>query len=157
METLNLEYNSINNLCSNCFTGYYPSKLNRLDLKENDITNIETNSFDGLHSLTELNLVANQMHQNYEDNVLDLKYLKNLNIKSNSLNNLTKIFDNLNNIEILDLNNNYIDNIDKNIFSNNKRIISLQMIGNNLVEFNVDLFKTPYINNLDLSNNNIVG
>ncbi|XP_013165605.1 PREDICTED: leucine-rich repeat-containing protein 70-like [Papilio xuthus] len=111
--------------------------LKNLDLSENHIENITVGTFDTLIDLEELNLFNNYI----KDIPVDLfKYnikLKKLNIGDNLLLWINiGVFDNLEYLTTLVLSNNYISGNywDSDVFRRNINIMNIQFSGNNMTE-----------------------
>ncbi|MDF2850778.1 MAG: small GTP-binding protein [Sphingobacterium multivorum] len=84
--------------------------LEKLDLSENSISEIDDDIFENLENLVELNLSFNNLTY-LPTSIGKLKKLKRLILSGNKINHLPKEFENLVSLEYLDFDNNPIGNV----------------------------------------------
>lgn len=104
---LNLKGNKLENFpipISDCHN------LEKLDLSENSISEIDDDIFENLENLVELNLSFNNLTY-LPTSIGKLKKLKRLILSGNKINHLPKEFENLVSLEYLDFDNNPIGNV----------------------------------------------
>jgi small GTP-binding protein domain len=104
---LNLKGNKLENFpipVSDCHN------LEKLDLSENNISEIDDDVFENLENLVELNLSFNNLTY-LPTSIGKLKKLKRLILSGNKINHLPKEFENLVSLEYLDFDNNPIGNV----------------------------------------------
>ena len=131
--------------------------LRKLEISSKKLT-LNSQSFNGLINLTELDLSSNQIAA-LPDCLFDsCTALKIVNLSYNNIIKLeTPTFKNLVNLEELNLTSNSIKEFDSNVFLCNKELIKLRLNYNEITQLNEDFFKGLYqLTHLDLAYNQIV-
>lgn len=154
LKRLMLNQNRIERLQQSIFHGM--RSLERLDLSLNAIGEIEDGAFDGLDNLLFLELAFNRL-TTLQDTLFDgAPNLISLFISVNVIEDVEFAFNNLTQLENLDLTFNPISYIDPAVFSNVTRLEHLELRGCNLTEINAELFmEQSNLLLLDLSLNNL--
>lgn len=112
--------------------------------------------FIGLENLDELILKENELSNLPEDLFDDLNNLKILDLSSNKLNLTKNIFEKLKNLQELKLGHNYLKNLDNELFKNQNLLNSLELWRNNLKNLTKESFEgLSSLRYLDLSSNYI--
>jgi Leucine-rich repeat (LRR) protein len=138
--TIDLSSKKISSISANTFSNLI-NLTESLILTNNKLTYIDSNTFYGLSSLNSLYLDKNQIRSLSPNAFNGLSKLCLLDLGNNPLNSLTdsSIFDGLNALYDLKLQNCSITNIDQNIFTN--------LLNNPWDSFNVYLYGNPITNN----------
>ncbi|XP_031639841.1 toll-like receptor 7 [Contarinia nasturtii] len=176
LEMLDISYNQ---LISIDWSESNFSQLKELRLQHNNLTNIMSGTFHGMHSLTHLNLSYNQLETLTDDMLNDTKKLQELHLQNNKLYQLpSALFRDLPELMILDLSSNQLSNhyIDSWIFSGSenddemdliseskkekdirlKRLVVLNLANNALTRIESSHFRSlSFLQILDLRNNSI--
>ncbi|CAH2985002.1 unnamed protein product [Chilo suppressalis] len=181
LEVLDLKANNINELELGIFDTL--KKLRHVDLSSNALLGIDMNPyiFDQSTRIQVLDFSRNDMSGS-KDILLDafeelhflnldrcelnkvpkfvtgpnLKTMKHLILSSNKIRSIddTKIFKNLENLEILNLSFNSIESVTDNIFSPLKKLKMINMNNNKLKQIPDTLFRSlPRLGNIDMSHN----
>ncbi|KAL9700263.1 hypothetical protein quinque_003704 [Culex quinquefasciatus] len=138
------------------------TRLEELDLSQNFISSIPSGAFDSLRSLKELHLDDNDI-RHIEGNVFaQNRNLKKLIIKALELAGMALttlpigIFDNLADLEELDLGYNQLKTLDSNIFRNLFSLETLLLAENGIESLSPELFYgLRNLNEIDLSGNEL--
>lgn len=150
---IDLENNLIGKIFTNSFENF--ENLQRLRLNNNYIDEIEAGSFYKLSGLDDLQLAKNRIDKLDSNIFRNLTNLKYLSIKDNRLNKLN-FLNNLAKLKLLNLDNNNIEDIQDNSFEDLKSLDMLALSQNKLT-----LLKPKYFNRIGnlkylyLLNNNI--
>lgn len=154
--TLIASNNRLTEIPAHVFTD--AQQLATIDFSNNAIQHIDALSFEGAISLTTLNLSQNRIDQR-DLKLISIPSLLILDLSLNSLNNLSgEAFSNLPNLMHLNLRQANITRIAMKTFIHQRRLISLDLSGNHLVQLNINLFHPTANNNLrslSLDNNQL--
>jgi len=153
---INLKNNQLCRIDMKTFTNAGLNKLEWLILSNNNLQTIDE-KFANLESLKKIDLSNNQLENLDPQTFRDVKSLRKLNLNNNQLIELNKcLFQNLVYLNKLDLSCNLIEELDHEIFKDLVNLTSINLSNNNLEvldEFTfMDLF---HLNKIDLSNNNL--
>ncbi|XP_071109070.1 immunoglobulin superfamily containing leucine-rich repeat protein-like [Haliotis cracherodii] len=153
LEKLNLSQNYITELQSDAFTGMIFLQI--LDLGFNGIQKVDEYAFRGLENLMTLNLVHNKIASLSENTFEDLFDLRTLILKQNRITSLPQgIFRNLQNLKILDLSYNSLTYLSSKHFTPLRNLKEVHLNSNLVQSFHVDTVSAlSHIPVLDLSNN----
>lgn len=103
--------------------------LVKLDLRNNQIVDIEDQAFNGLHSLNDLLLTDNKLKQLRSDMFLGLKNLTHLRIEHNFVEELpNKVFEHMKRVSKIDLSKNNITDIASDAFRGLTSLTSLYVM-----------------------------
>ncbi|KAG5863925.1 hypothetical protein JTB14_024052 [Gonioctena quinquepunctata] len=180
LDTLMLSHNKLSEIKPGTFDGLHSLKLldlswnflktvnnsfdqlvNLLDLRLNDnlIQRIQGDEFNNLRSLLVLKLDSNHM-TNFSINMGPDNHLRSLLLASNQLSSSSfkaRAFENLTNVENLDLSGNDFKNLTTNFFHGLFRITSLDLSGNRFKNISTGAFTgLPHLMSLNLSDNQLV-
>lgn len=141
LERLNLNNNMITQTDPEWFIRL--KNLIILNLASNNITHLEKSSFKYLFNLERLVLKNNRLAGCLDQTpfLSRLKTLKRLNLASNYISCLPE-FDNFEKLRYLDLSNNLIENITSKTFSNLNRLYVLDLNNNRIKNIHFDAFRT---------------
>ncbi|XP_067658549.1 immunoglobulin superfamily containing leucine-rich repeat protein-like [Haliotis asinina] len=153
LEKLNLSQNYMTELQSDAFTGMIFLQI--LDLGFNGIQNVHENAFRGLENLLTLNLVHNKIASLSENTFEDVHDLRILILKQNRITSLPQgIFRNLQNLEILDLSYNSLTYLSSKHFTPLRNLREVHLNSNLVQSFHMDTVSAlRHIPVLDISNN----
>ncbi|XP_054716428.1 chaoptin-like [Uloborus diversus] len=154
IKELHLDFNFIRSLSARSFKG---TKLERLMLANNRISNIHSDAFAGLETtLTTLDLSFNLMEQ-FPTAVNDLNALLYLSLKSNLLKGLGRgdLHGSRNSLEILDLSGNMLQHVPKNTLKPLTKLMRLSLQDNRIQKVYRDDFEGwgQSLTTLSLANN----
>ena len=155
LENLDLQENQITTIKSNTFQGL--NKLERLKFNHNKITTIQTNAFQGLNNLRNLNLHDNQITTIEPGTFQGLNNLKDLLITNNKITTIEpNAFQGLNNLRNLNLFSNQITTIQTNAFQGLGSLKSLALKNNSITTIQTNAFQgLNKLRNLNLFSNQI--
>ncbi|CAF0881458.1 unnamed protein product [Brachionus calyciflorus] len=139
LKVLLIDSNNMSNLESDVFQDV--PLLNNLNLKDNLIKNLDDNLFDYSRELVSIHLGSNQIEWLHKGIFKNLRKLKYLFINDNRLKFLEHLFDNLELLEFLDVSYNQIDTIQNDTFKNLKQIKKNHIFQNKLSEINSETLK----------------
>ena len=132
-------------------------QLRELDLSDNKLVKIDSDNLAGLESLTHLSLAANQIQTIHSATFRNASQILVLDISDNQLMSLPESLKYLDNLQSLDVGNNYISQVENDSpFSSMSGLWRLQIHGNRIRNISHDVFsnlKTLQI--IDLSRNEI--
>ena len=115
--------------------------LTDLDLSGNDLTSLPKDIFDGLDSLTDLDLSANDLTSLPKDIFDGLTKLEKLELSNNDLTTLPEgIFDGLDSLTNLDLSGNDLTSLPKDIFDGLTKLEKLELSNNDLTTLPEGIF-----------------
>ena len=115
--------------------------LTDLDLSANDLTSLPKDIFDGLDSLTDLDLSGNDLTALPKDIFDGLTKLDKLELNGNDLTTLPEdIFDGLDSLRNLDLSGNDLTSLPKDIFDGLTKLEKLELSNNDLTTLPEDIF-----------------
>lgn len=133
--------------------------VHTLNLQQNNISKIETGSFDILPGLKKLNLSFNHLETLPTGLFNQCQHLEEIDLQNNKLYQLPfDIFAQLTQLIVLNLSNNQLSShyIDSSIFSHLKRLVVLNLANNALTRIDSATFsELNFLQNLDLKNNSI--
>lgn len=148
--TLNLFRNDIVEVNENAFSG--SNYLEKLVLSSNEIRRLKANVFRSLPALTELDLKKNRV----EDLGVVFQNLTQLEILELSFNKIKQLnsstFWGINSLEILDLSNNRIEVIHLDVFETNQNLKAVNLANNKLQSLDLKIFSSTF-KILDVSGN----
>lgn len=140
LHTLTVSQNLLNDLDKNCLDGL--QQLQKLNLSGNRIQIIQRHLFRGVR-LQELDLNNNDISSLPSNTFENLNYLQILDLSDNSIKTIDEYtFYGLNSLRKLFLKNNDIFKIEQNSFARAKQLDSLDLSGNSLQSFSGDIFGT---------------
>lgn len=117
---------------------------------QNEIESVEANTFNECRSLELISLKFNKISFIHEDAFINLENLYKLDLSSNRLNNIGKIFKNLYSLVDLDISSNLIEYLNEETFKNLLNLHALSLAKNNLKFLNSKTFDSlvslEYIN-----------
>ncbi len=154
LKVLNMSHNNISTLREKQFNGLV--ELIVLDLSYNEIFYFEGNAFQGqgLDKLIDLNLKNNQLREIEQEDLNNLLSLQNINIDFNKLRRIRYgVFNSLAKIENISLQNNKIKQIDKNAFSGLFSLKNIWLNRNKIKEIDKSLIEGLNLTVLNLSSN----
>lgn len=158
LQNLDLSYNDLRTLSENSGLNRL-RRLQKLDLKYNNITQINGESLTGLVSLKILDLANNKIQTLPQGLFAGTPELKEIHLQNNSLYSLAKgVFHRLEQLLVLDLSGNQLtsNHIDAGTFNGLIRLIVLNLSHNALTRIDGRTFKDLYfLQILDLRNNSI--
>jgi Leucine-rich repeat (LRR) protein len=150
LRVLDLAFNFIEKLDSN----FYPSQLEKLRLNYNSIGYLEQSFFLNMSELKVLNLTRNHLKsfQSIEINT----FLEVLNLSQNRIEHFSlSNFKNWNNrLKFLNLSNNFIRKLDRDLISNLNHYANLVLNNNLITEFKFPGMSGDF-SNLNIENNNL--
>ncbi|CAG9794746.1 unnamed protein product [Diatraea saccharalis] len=128
-----------------------------MDFSRNDMTDSKDILLDAFEELDFLNLDRCQLNEVPKfATKSNLKTIKHLMLSTNNIRaiNDSKIFMNLENLEILNLSYNIIESIAADVFTPLKKLKMIKLMNNRLTQIPDTLFRNiPNLNNVDLSHN----
>ncbi len=131
VQTLDLENNQLTTIESNTFAGL--TNLKYLHLSGNNLTTIESNTFAGLTSLEVLVLKDNQLTMIESNAFAGLTSLEGLYLQNNQLTTIeSNAFAGLTSLKYLDLENNQLTMIESNAFADLTNLKYFDLKDNNL-------------------------
>lgn len=152
LEKIYLSNNAISNIEKGTF-------LNQIDLKElyldsNFISNLDKHLFESLSNLEILSLSNNKIHDTVNNSFYGLSNLKNLQLDNNYLKSI--IFNRINKLEELYLSGNLIEIIDLSTFNNYENLRVLDLSNNMIKSIPQNLFLyAKTLESFSISNNNL--
>ncbi|XP_014242709.1 toll-like receptor 7 [Cimex lectularius] len=158
LRTIDVSYNDIRVLPPDSgLTGL--RRLQNLFLQNNDISEVTSESFNGLTSLRVLNLSSNKLESLPENLFASTRDLREIHLQNNSLYELARgLFHRLEQLLVLDLSVNQLSSnqIDDGTFVGLIRLIILNLSHNTLTRIDARTFKDLFfLQILDLRNNSI--
>ena len=144
---------NIASLPSDIFDGL--TSLTEIDLEGNLLTSLDVDLFDGLTALTTLNLVDNSISSLPEDVFDGLTAMTDLDLSENSISSLPEdVFNGLSSLEDLDLSENSISSLPEDVFNGLSSLEDLDLNENSISSLPEDIFDgLSSIEGLDLSKN----
>jgi Leucine-rich repeat (LRR) protein len=151
LDHLNLNQNKIKVMEKGAFVGL--GKVTRLTLYDNQIHKIHKNAFDGLtrwklpyegseRDLLRLNLGKNQLSSIPHDAILQLKYLKILELTENQIGQIkAEDFIGMDNLDQLTINHNKLTHLGAGFFKGLNSLTTLYIDANNIKTINKDAFE----------------
>ncbi|XP_022882540.1 receptor-like protein 12 [Olea europaea var. sylvestris] len=138
------------------------SDLSSLDLSYNNLTSISTfdSMFNFSRSLEQVDLSYNQLDGHIPHTFLELRSLRDLNLRGNLLRGVHKPLENFSHLQSVDISFNKLNVPLPHLFENLSEIISLQRIdlsNNQLVGSLPDISRFSSLENFYLSNNQLEG
>lgn len=158
LKSLNLYGNQLKSIKQGIFTGMSRSRLEILDLSENELQDIADESFKELVRLQTLNLSANSLIQLSGKTFIGLQLVRRLYLCENDIYRLTeKTFEPLNSLELLDLVGNNLQTLSSQVFGGSgSRLKKLFLSRNSIASLPGDLFQlTPNIDYLSIAFNEL--
>lgn len=158
MQYLDLSYNSIRAITANTFKNNNDAnKVVHLFLNNNKLTSVENDTFALMNKLDLLNLENNDISTLYTNSFRGLTDLKNLILGSNRLEKIPSgLFADMQKLTNLDLSNNKLTTLTISTFSGLISLQSLNISHNNLKELdNESLYPLGKLINLDISATNL--
>lgn len=156
LKTLNLAYNKLRSLDKGFFTSGVDGKLSELSLENNVISSISAEFFQGMTSLTDLNLSGNLLIE-LPNGLGYLKALKSLDVGKNNIHFVDgNKFDGLTGLLGLRLIDNYISNLTSACFRHLPSLWALNLASNRLKFIDRSTFQfNSYIHVIRFDNNQI--
>ncbi|XP_015126980.1 chaoptin [Diachasma alloeum] len=149
--SLNVSYNSISVINYE----YGLANLTSLDLACNNITQLAGDIYDGLPNLRSLDLRGNYLTA-VHPGTFALLHLETLNLRDNRLETLRKqAFHGAPSLQILDLSGNILSQLSTGQFRNLKNLRILNLSNNRIRSLPRDIFEGTRVESLDLSGNRI--
>ena len=142
LEILNLSDNRLIHLPSDLFIDQ-KSTIKELYLRNNNVTILDARIFDNLNDLLVLDVSKNNLSSNYVNSgtLIGLKKLIVLDLSKNRLTKLDKtIFQDLNSLQILRLNDNQFESLIDNLFLHQHNLHTLTISNNRLNHINALTF-----------------
>ncbi|XP_076223999.1 G-protein coupled receptor rickets isoform X3 [Nomia melanderi] len=115
--------------------------LTKLDLTNNNITDIPVRAFQRISSLEVLLLRRNHLHTIADDAFANLTSLRVLELDDNYLTKIPTAIVNLSGLEDLSLSNNKIETLDGRVFQRVTNLLSLDLRGNPIKKIHEDAFR----------------
>ena len=133
------------------------TSLTRLDLDKNSLSSLPSDVFDGLTSLTHLDLNGNSLSSLPSDVFDGLTNLENLSLYLNRLSSLpADVFDDLTSLKWLSLQANSLSSLPSGVFDKLTRLDDLDLHNNNLSSLPAGIFdKLTTLRSLYLGHNNL--
>ena len=155
LQYLNLSENELSSLPEDIFNGL--SNLEKLDLTYNGLRSLPEDVFDGLSNLQSISLGPNQLRSLSKDVFNGLSNLKELDLAYSELNSLPEdIFAGLSNLKELTLYENFLSSLPEDIFAGLSNLQGLGLGSNNLSSLPKNIFDgLSNLQNLDVSNNGL--
>ena len=133
------------------FTFSFLTNLTRLELNNNDLVELEINSFDGLKNLNNLTLHSNKIKYIKNGVFKSLLALKELWLHRNEIISIeNNSFSDLVNLQILYLHSNKLDTVKKEMFGNMSSLKEL-WLQNNQIKY-IDMYSFSYLHGLQVLN-----
>ena len=152
---LTLKNNNLSNLSSEIFKGLH--NLQKLRLDGNNLSSLPAGIFDGLSNLEVLSLSRNKLSSLSPEIFEELHNLQKLRLDDNKLSSLSpKIFKGLHNLQNLWLYDNSLSSLPAGIFDGPHHLEILSLSRNKLSSLSSEIFKELHgLQNLWLCNNNL--
>lgn len=147
VEELYLNNNNIQNIPNGAFS--YLEHLLKLDLSNNKISTVSFQAFMHLKSLWELHLEHNQISDLHFGMFIPTPHLLKLYLGNNKFSGIPDHIAQSTNLGILDVSNNKIQHISRNLFEKLDKLTDLKLSGNQLYELDINVpgLKRIYIEN----------
>ena len=133
---INLDRNNIAEVTDGSFVDPKFSQVTTVSLTSNVITTVSRRAFAGFSSLTILVLESNKLKE-LEILTSDLQSIVELSLKSNSLDEMPQFTGSFNSLRVLNLAKNKITHVGPQAFENIQNIERLDLTSNKIVEFRI--------------------
>ncbi|KZC14383.1 Reticulon-4 receptor [Dufourea novaeangliae] len=155
IQTIYLTGNRITHLIYDSFSRVQLVNLHKLVLKNCEIESIDTDAFNGLKIVIEIDLSANNIRTLYPGTFNETQRLRVLNLNDNKLKVLENgLFRDLIYLQTVTLSNNELERIEEKTFRNLPGLQVLTLHSNNLSTLKVQSFEfLPKLGSLELNNN----
>jgi Leucine-rich repeat (LRR) protein len=149
LQALQLNQNNISAVEPDAFKG--AENLLLLDLGYNQLSSIDVNAFRGLSKLQYLYLYNNKLTTLNSQTFAPLSSLYYVLMYNNQISSLDKdIFRNSTNLAYLYMDSNFLQTLDATIFSSNKKLLYLSLYGNKITALSNKMFQSFYNTSLAL-------
>ncbi|XP_036143904.1 uncharacterized protein LOC105837447 [Monomorium pharaonis] len=155
IQNLDLSGNRITRLVENAFIHVKLVNLHKLLLRDCGIEHIDSNAFNGLKIIIEIDLSGNNIHRLHQGTFYETLRLRVLLLNQNKLRSLENgLFFNLTFLQKVTLSNNRLETIENRTFNNLPGLTSLALDGNNFSTLDLQSFENlPKLGSLELHNN----
>lgn len=131
------------------------NKLSKIDLKSNEITQLQSGSFSSMRELKRLSLTGNLLKEIKKGTFVDLPRLEDLFLDDNNISAIEgRSFDQLSSLRELDLSRNFLLEIEEETFSGLSNLDILDLYRNQIQELKEGVFRHLIrLRQLNLNNN----
>lgn len=154
-----IKYLNVNEVGLEHIDGNVLGKLSGLLIfwgSQNELTNLDAGAFSDNRNLELICLKFNKINYIHPYALFGLSNLKSLDLSSNKLKSMEKIFNSLSNLVSLDLSSNLLETLDDEIFEKLKNLKQLSLSKNNLKSLNAEAFDAlKSLEYIDLSFNKL--
>ncbi|XP_018576955.1 protein artichoke [Anoplophora glabripennis] len=154
IEALDVSENQVTEIQKLAFKDLY---LTHINLSKNNISKIETGSFENCANITKLDMSYNRLSVLAKRAFDETTYATELQLSYNLFENMTQIpLQNMTGIKILNISHNAITSVPKKTFPKLYELHTIDMSYNNLTDIFNSVFQTLFsLRTLDLSHNNL--